>query len=461
MRPDPAEYQLKEPRDLQDALATLADPRDRWTPIAGGTDLMVQYAAGVLASHKFISVGRISELRRIEILPAEIRIGAACTFTDVRENEIIRREFSLLSQVAGWTGAIANQNRGTLGGNIANASPAGDSLPALLAYDAELTLVSGRGERRIPYRDFHTSYKKTALAPGELIRSVCLPRRFSEYVAHARKVGTRNAQAIAKVCIAALGRTTGDRLEDIRIAVGSVAPFPIRLSRVEQTLQGRRLDERLIRSAAAATLSEARPIDDIRSTARYRGAVAANLVAEFLEKLACGQPAGYPSLSRWNALPVDSAVAEILPCCGSRAWAHRLAIARPFSDAAALLSASDEIWNNLGEADWDEAFRSHPRLGETQPAAVAAARSLEWSAQEQHEFAGADEGTQMAVAAANRAYERKFGRIFVHCAAGKSAAEILEALRRRMRNDPRAELREAAEQQRHITRMRLQKWLQE
>ena len=157
-----------------------------------------------------------------------------------------RREFSLLAQAAAWTGGIANQNRGTLGGNIVNASPAADSLPALLVYEAELILMSVRGERRVPYQDFHTGYKKTKLAPDELIRTICLARRFSEHLAYTRKVGARNAQAISKVCIAALGRCAGGVVEDVRIALGSVAPVPLRLVETERLVTGKPIDPSLL-----------------------------------------------------------------------------------------------------------------------------------------------------------------------------------------------------------------------
>ncbi len=204
----------------------------------------------------------------------------------MRRNEIILREFPLLALAASWTGGIANQNRGTLGGNIANASPAADSLPALLVYDAELTLVSVRGERRVPYRTFHMGYKKTALAADELIRDISLPRKFAGYIAHARKVGARNAQAISKVCLAALGQVSNGTIRDVRLALGSVAPVPLRLGETEQLLTGGKIELSLINAARKSVIQEIRPIDDIRSTARYRASVAANLVAEFVEKLA-------------------------------------------------------------------------------------------------------------------------------------------------------------------------------
>jgi CO/xanthine dehydrogenase FAD-binding subunit len=285
MRSDPKDYELVAPGSLQAAVGLLARSPGEWLPIAGGTDIMVQYAAGKLASRKLLSIWNLAELRNIEVLANEIRVGAGCTYTNIREHEVIGREFPMLVSAARWTGGIANQNRGTLGGNIVNASPAADSLPALLSYDAELILISVRGERRLPYAGFHAGYKKTKLAPDELIRAVCLPRRFSGYVCHARKVGSRNAQAISKVCIAALGRMAGQTVEDIHIAVGSVAPVPLRLSETELMLRGKVIDESLVLAAKKMAVAEIRPIDDIRSTAKYRAAVAGNLVAEFLNLL--------------------------------------------------------------------------------------------------------------------------------------------------------------------------------
>ena len=289
MRSDPADYQLVAPASLQAVVSLLADEPGTWLPIAGGTDVMVQYAAGNLSARKLVSIWNLPELKCIEVLPNEIRIGAGCTYTDLRQHEVVAREFTLLASAASWTGGIANQNRGTLGGNIVNASPAADSLPALLAYEADLILVSVRGERRMSYIDFHTDYKRTQLAPDELIRAVCLARRFSEYLSYTRKVGARKAQAISKVCIAALGRLAGGVVEDVRIALGSVAPVPLRLAETERIVKGRPIELALLALAKKTATAEIRPIDDIRSTVRYRSAVAGNLVAEFLEKLGAGE----------------------------------------------------------------------------------------------------------------------------------------------------------------------------
>lgn len=460
MRSDPAEYDLVAPANLQAAVGLLASSRsDPWIPIAGGTDLMVQYAAGVLRARKLVSIARIPELRRIEILAEEIQVGAGCTYTNIRKHDSVRREFPMLATAANWTGGVANQNRGTLGGNIVNASPAADSLPALLAYDAALILVSVRGERRVPYSTFHTGYKKMTLAADELIRAVCVPRRFGGYISHARKVGTRNAQAVSKVCMAALARVENGKIHDARIALGSVAPAPIRLAETERMLEGQSIDDSLVLLAGKTAAAEVVPIDDIRSTARYRSAVVANLIAEFLEKLGGWQRGAGAVLERWNALDMGDAENEILPCCGSRPWARGMAARRPFRDEASVFAASDEVWRSLGEADWMEAFASHPRIGESRAPKSATARSADWSSQEQRDAAAADYAVKIALQEANREYERRFGRIFIVCAAGKSGSEILQILRHRLQNDDRTEIREAAEQQRQISQIRLGKWL--
>jgi len=246
---------------------------------------MVQYSAGQLRTMKLVSIWNLPELRRMEVVGGELQIGAGCTYTDLLAHDLVNQEFPLLSSAARSTGGIANQNRGTIGGNIVNASPAADSLPSLLVYEAELLLVSLWGERRLPYTSFHLAYRKTRLEPDELIRAVCLPMRFSGYYARARKVGARKAQAISKVCLAGLGQIVDGVVEDIRLALGSVAPIPIRLTATEQIVRGKRISPQLVQDARQATVAEVRPIDDIRSTARYRAAVAGNLVAEFLEQL--------------------------------------------------------------------------------------------------------------------------------------------------------------------------------
>ncbi len=285
MRSHPADYELIAPGKLNAVLDLLAREPGVWLPIAGGTELMVQYGAGKLSARKLVSLWGLPELRRIERTQDALVIGAGCTYTDLRNHPQVAQEFPLLARAASWTGSIANQNRGTLGGNIVNGSPAADSLPALMVYEAELLLLSVRGERRVPYAGFHTGYKKTSLAADEIIASISMKPQFGSYDSYSRKVGTRNAQAIAKLCLAGLGKVAGNKIDDVRLALGSMAVTPLRLRRTEQTLLGRPWTPSLIQEARQALEAEVAPIDDIRSTAAYRLHVAGNLLHEFIEGL--------------------------------------------------------------------------------------------------------------------------------------------------------------------------------
>jgi len=282
------EYELTAPRQLEEALQILAREPGVWCPLAGGTDLMVLFEAGKLSQRRWVSIGGLRELKGIEADREAVTIGAATTYTDVRWHPVLRSEFPLLPQAASWTGSIANQNRGTLGGNIVNASPAADSPPALLVYEAELELISAGSGRWIPYHDFHTGYKLTRLRPDELVGRIRLPRRpeGSNQLRHyCRKVGTRNAQAISKVCLAATAVLDGERIARARVAVGSAAPTPVRCRRTEALLESRVLDAETIAAAKAEIMAEIRPIDDFRSSAAYRRQVAGNLLEEFLRTL--------------------------------------------------------------------------------------------------------------------------------------------------------------------------------
>ena len=273
------DYDLIAARSLEHALSLVGE---EWRPFAGGTDLMVLLEAGKLQHKKFVSIWGLPELKGIEVGPDAVTLGALTTYTDVVRHPVLRDEFALLAQAASETGGIATQNRGTLGGNIVNASPAADSPPALLVYDAELELVSATGSRWAPYRTFHTGYKQMILRAGELVARIRLPRRSDRWVQYYRKVGTRKAQAISKVCFAAAARLEGDRIAEVRIAVGSVAPTVVRCVRTEEVLTS---DRGAIEAARSAFAGEIAPIDDIRSTANYRLRVAANLLEDFLQTM--------------------------------------------------------------------------------------------------------------------------------------------------------------------------------
>ncbi len=277
-------FQLFTPGSLHETLELFGSEPGVWRPFAGGTDLMVLLEAGKLAHRNYLNIWHLKELRGIEVANAQVTIGALTTYTEIQSHPVLRAEFPMLCQAASETGGLAIQNRGTLGGNIANASPAADSPPALLVYDAELELVSTSGSRRVPYHGFHTGYKQLNIQPQELLARIRLPRSTKNLTQYYRKVGTRKAQAISKVCFAATANTKDERLADIRIALGSVAPIPIRCVKTEAALRGQQIDQ-LPELGKAALTREIVPIDDIRSTRSYRLKVSLNLLEDFLAGL--------------------------------------------------------------------------------------------------------------------------------------------------------------------------------
>ncbi|HEX3252369.1 MAG TPA: xanthine dehydrogenase family protein subunit M [Pyrinomonadaceae bacterium] len=275
-------YQLNTPASLADALTLLTNEPGVWKPFAGGTDLMVLLEAGKLPHHNYINIWGLHELRGIDASETHVTLGALTTYTEVQSHPILRSEFPMLCQAASETGGLAIQNRGTLGGNIINASPAADSPPALLAYDAEIELVSNASARWVPYHGFHTGYKQMQLGADELLARIRLPRIPAGATHYYRKVGTRKAQAISKVCLAATGRINNGQIDDIRIALGSVAPIVVRCVQTENALRGRKPDAETIALACDTLAREISPIDDIRSTANYRLRVTKNLLTDFV-----------------------------------------------------------------------------------------------------------------------------------------------------------------------------------
>ena len=282
----PVEPPVVSPRDLAGAYAALAagTPEAPIRPIAGGTDLMVALTgelgeppAGV------VDLWAIETLRGIAIDGGDLVLGALTTYTDVRESALCREHLPALVDAAATIGAAQIQNRGTLGGNIANASPAGDTLPLMLATDARFVLGSARGEREVAAADFWPSYRRTALAPDELLLRIRVPLRPDRVMAF-RKVGTRRAQSISKVVMAMAwreARAPGDPRtvwRDVRVALGSVAATPVRLPRTEAVLEGSPPTPEVADRAAETLAAELSPIDDVRSTAEYRRLVAARIV---------------------------------------------------------------------------------------------------------------------------------------------------------------------------------------
>src|SRR5262245_52552543 len=271
-------FDLQAPATLADALDLLAREPGVWHPFAGGTDLMVLLEAGKLTDRRFISLWHLDDLRGITADDRTVTIGALTTYSDVLRSPLLQTEFPLLCEAASETGGIATQNRGTIGGNIANASPAADTPPTLLAYDAEIELISSSGSRLVPYDGFHTGYKKMDLRPDELIRGVRLPRGRRNWIESYRKVGTRRAQAISKVCFAAAADIADGTIREIRLGFGSVAPTVIRGRHAERALEGRPIGDAVREAAREALASDIAPIDDMRSTANYRREVARRLL---------------------------------------------------------------------------------------------------------------------------------------------------------------------------------------
>jgi CO/xanthine dehydrogenase FAD-binding subunit len=274
----PVEPPIEVPSRLAEAYALLAG--EPIVPIAGGTDLMVRITGEIgEPPARMLDLSHLAELEGISLEEGSLVLGARTTYTDIRRSALCREHAPALVAAAATIGAAQIQNRGTLGGNIANASPAGDTLPVLLAMDAAIELGGHRGERSVPAAEFFPAYRRTALAADELILRVRIPLR-SGRETRFRKVGTRRAQAISKVVMAVSWRAhgTAEGWSDVRVALGSVAPTPIRAGGAEAALEGSRPTPEAADAAAEALAAELAPIDDVRSTADYRRMVAARML---------------------------------------------------------------------------------------------------------------------------------------------------------------------------------------
>jgi CO/xanthine dehydrogenase FAD-binding subunit len=271
--------------DLSEALDALAGG-EGIVPLAGGTDLMVYLENGVLKPCTFLNLQAIPELRRAPVLDGALTLSPLCTFRDARVIPLIRETFPMLSAAAREVGVLAIQSRGTWAGNIANASPAADGVPALMAYDAEIELASRSGSRVVPLARFYHGYKQIDRRPDELITAIRLPLPAPGWCEYYRKVGTRRFQAISKTLLAGRILLGMDRMvKNVRLIFGSVAPYTLRAFRTEEFIRGRTLTPEVIEEAARALQGEISPIDDIRSDAAYRRRVSANLLRDFLSTL--------------------------------------------------------------------------------------------------------------------------------------------------------------------------------
>ena len=282
--PNAVEPPSESPTTLAEALALMADGSgSAWRPIAGGTDLMVQLTGEIgEPPERIIDIWSLDELRGITVDGASLEIGALTTYTELRRSPVVAELVPALVDAAATIGAAQIQNRGTLGGNVVNGSPAGDTLPVLLALDATMVLASASGAREVAAGDFWPSYRTTARRDDELlvrIRIPVIPDRTIRF----RKVGTRRAQAISKVVMALAWRgSAGGDWSDVRLALGSVAATTVRAPATETALEGQRPTRDVADTAVAALTTELEPIDDVRSTAAYRRAVAGRVLHRML-----------------------------------------------------------------------------------------------------------------------------------------------------------------------------------
>ncbi|MEP7270187.1 MAG: xanthine dehydrogenase family protein subunit M [Acidobacteriota bacterium] len=273
-----------QPATVDEAYGVLSDTGGGARILAGGTDLMVLINARQLPPPKdeLIDIWGLDELREIEEEGAWLRFGALATWSHIVNSELAKEFAPTLIEAARTIGAIQIQNRGTIGGNVVNASPAGDSLPVLAAFDAEIEVGSSRGTRRIGFNEFYTGYRKTVLAADEMVIAVRLPKMRSDEQAFFFKVGTRRAQAISKVVMSSRVRVVDGIIESITLGLGSVAPTVIRALRTEALLKEKRLSQELVAQARTEIAAEISAITDLRSTEHYRRTVTGNLVGRIL-----------------------------------------------------------------------------------------------------------------------------------------------------------------------------------
>ncbi len=267
-----SEIDLRRASSLDDALSILST--EGRTPVAGATDVYVALNYGTLPQRQFLDIWALDELRQISTRGDMLILGALATYTSLIRSPVVNERLPMLVEAARLVGGVQIQNRGTVGGNIANGSPAGDSLPVFAAADAVIVLRSMKGERRVPFADFYTGYRATVIRPDELLIAIEVPP--VEGTQWFRKVGTRAAQAISKIVVAAV------RSSQPRIAFGSVAPTVVRVPETEHAL----VSGAIIDDAAKVLSREIAPIDDVRSTAEYRKKVAVNLLRQFWSETA-------------------------------------------------------------------------------------------------------------------------------------------------------------------------------
>jgi carbon-monoxide dehydrogenase medium subunit len=286
-----SQIKVHSPRTPAEAYEVLRERGRNLHVLAGGTDLMVYLNTRLLVPREVLNIWLLDELRGISRESDALRIGALTTYTQIIRSPLVAEGCPMLTEAAKTIGAVQTQNRGTIGGNIVNASPAGDTLPVLAAVDAELEIGSHRGIRSVPFNGFYTGYRQTVLQPDELLLAVRIPAKQADDRWFFYKLGTRRAQAISKVVMAAKARIEPPQtIQSIHIGLGSVAPTVMRAGSTEALLTGQRLSVALIEQAQETITQEIQPITDFRSTEHYRRIATGHLLARFLRLLLADYP---------------------------------------------------------------------------------------------------------------------------------------------------------------------------
>jgi len=278
-------FDYHKPPTLGEAMGLLLMHKEKLSALAGGTDLIVQWRTGARGLGGVVDLSAIEELRGITVAPQAVEIGAMETHARIAANEGVRKHVPALASACLTIGGAQIQNRGTIGGNVMNASPAGDTLPVLIAHEAEFLVKNLEGERWVPAAKFFTGYRATAVEAGELLARIRIPKSDTKERAAYYKLGQRSAQAISKVSMCVRARIRHGGVEWIKIALGSVAATTIRASGTEALLTGQVLSSGLIERARESLFDELTPIDDVRSTAEYRRFAAAGLLVKFLRSV--------------------------------------------------------------------------------------------------------------------------------------------------------------------------------
>lgn len=278
-------FTYEKAKTLPEAIALFAANSGRFPVLAGGTDIIVQMRSGLISPKGLVDISALDELKKIGEIENCIEIGACATHASIANSELVREYLPVLSEACSTVGATQIQNRGTIGGNIMNASPAGDTLTVIMALCADLLVQSVSGERWVSAEKFFTGYRKTAVGTGELLTKIRFPKMHKEDVARFYKIGTRKAQAISKVVMCVRARVNYGGIENIAIAIGSVAPTTVRLPGTEALLCGKAINAALIDKARHSIEDEVHPIDDVRSTAAYRRFVCSSLLVKFLKEV--------------------------------------------------------------------------------------------------------------------------------------------------------------------------------